>query len=352
MAHLEARGLLDQAAVADVKSAVLSACRDSGIHVLRGAVLADHVHLVISFRPDTRLSDFVRLVKSAAAVRANRRVPGAVRWARGFYAATLQGKLTDPGRKPGDREGLWTAERTRIFAHGASTSHPERTACGPGPPTAGRHCAGPHGSILRHQPGSVLGGGRSPLRAAWQPVLAYPARGPVYETHPGSIREPPVAPLGLRPHGHRASSQCPSERTDRCRVGRGSAPPGAKGPPICSPMGRDSGDHRVPDCVCEASRHVRATARVVRRGRPLGLAESQRSQRGPSGRGPRARLSTTAAGGKPARAVPRALKRRLGATRVLKDAPRTSPSERHLGRAGPLGHGSGRPAAVKVEFHL
>jgi putative transposase len=82
-------GCLDQAAVADVQSAVSSACRELAVQVLRGAVLADHVHLVVSFRPNTRLSDFVRLVKSVAAVRANRRVPGAVRWARGFYAATV-----------------------------------------------------------------------------------------------------------------------------------------------------------------------------------------------------------------------------------------------------------------------
>jgi putative transposase len=116
-------GCLDQAAVAAVQSAVSSACRKSAVRVLRGAVLADHVHLVVSFRPDSRLSDFVRLVKSVAAVRANRRVPGAVRWARGFYAATLHQrdlprviryvarqfdrhrdkipKQTDPGRQPG-----------------------------------------------------------------------------------------------------------------------------------------------------------------------------------------------------------------------------------------------------------
>jgi len=59
------------------------------VRVLRGAVLADHVLLVVSFQPDTRLSDFVRLAKGVSATRANRRVPGAVRWARGFYAATL-----------------------------------------------------------------------------------------------------------------------------------------------------------------------------------------------------------------------------------------------------------------------
>ena len=77
-------GCLDQAAVQDVKSAVRSACEKTNVRVLKGAVLADHVHLLVSFRPDPRLSDFIRLAKSVAAYRANLRVPGAVRWARGF----------------------------------------------------------------------------------------------------------------------------------------------------------------------------------------------------------------------------------------------------------------------------
>ncbi|MGH7674329.1 MAG: transposase [Gemmatimonadales bacterium] len=74
-------GCLNRAAAADVASAVASACRTSGVKVLRSAVLADH--MLVSFRPGSRLSDFVRLAKSVAAVRASRRVPGAVRWARG-----------------------------------------------------------------------------------------------------------------------------------------------------------------------------------------------------------------------------------------------------------------------------
>ena len=82
-------GCVDAAAAVDVRSAVASAGKRSGVDVLRGAVLADHVHLVVSFRPDTRLSDFVRLAKSVAATRANRRVPGTVRWARGYYVTTI-----------------------------------------------------------------------------------------------------------------------------------------------------------------------------------------------------------------------------------------------------------------------
>lgn len=85
-------GCLDEAAVVDLKSAVASACRRCEVRLLRGAVLSNHVHLVISFRPTTRLGDFVRLAKSVAATRANRRVFGAVRWARGYYVATIHRK--------------------------------------------------------------------------------------------------------------------------------------------------------------------------------------------------------------------------------------------------------------------
>lgn len=82
-------GCVDAPSALDVRLAIASAGKASGVHVLRAAVLADHVHVVVSFRPDTRLSDFVRLAKSVAGTRANRRVPGAVRWARGYYVATI-----------------------------------------------------------------------------------------------------------------------------------------------------------------------------------------------------------------------------------------------------------------------
>jgi REP element-mobilizing transposase RayT len=127
-------GCIDAGAADEVRAAAVSAGKRAGVEVVRGAVLADHVHLVVSFRPDTRLCDFVRLAKCVAATRANRRVAGAVRWARGYYAGTLhkgdlphvlryvdrqferhpdlipRGSLvapglTDPGRKPGDTQG-------------------------------------------------------------------------------------------------------------------------------------------------------------------------------------------------------------------------------------------------------
>jgi|SRR5882762_7931060 len=82
-------GCVNRSAARDVIIAVGCAARRTSTIVLRSAVLADHVHVLVSFRPDTRLSDFVRLAKTIAAFRANRRVPGAVKWARGFYVASL-----------------------------------------------------------------------------------------------------------------------------------------------------------------------------------------------------------------------------------------------------------------------
>src|SRR5207245_395779 len=89
LAHVEASRCVDAATASDVRSAVASACRVTGVRVFRDAVLANQVHLVVSFRPDIRLSDFVRLAKSVAATRANRRVTGTVRWARGYFVTTI-----------------------------------------------------------------------------------------------------------------------------------------------------------------------------------------------------------------------------------------------------------------------
>jgi REP-associated tyrosine transposase len=83
------RGCVDRLSARDVVRAVDEACQTHAVNLLRGAVLADHVHLVISFRPDTRVSDFVRHAKSLSATRANERVPGTIRWARGYYVTTL-----------------------------------------------------------------------------------------------------------------------------------------------------------------------------------------------------------------------------------------------------------------------
>jgi REP element-mobilizing transposase RayT len=81
-----------------IRRAIDVAAQRNQVHVLACAILADHVHLLVSFRPSTRLSDFVGEVKGLASRTANQRVPGAVRWGRGFYAASLGRKDLDEVR--------------------------------------------------------------------------------------------------------------------------------------------------------------------------------------------------------------------------------------------------------------
>ncbi len=77
-------GCIDQNAVSDIDKAIDHASEQCGVRVIRRAVLADHVHLLVSFRPSTRLSNFMSMCKGGSAYLANQRVPGAVRWARGW----------------------------------------------------------------------------------------------------------------------------------------------------------------------------------------------------------------------------------------------------------------------------
>ena len=138
---------IDARAAGEVRVAVVSAGKRTGVQLIKGEVLADHVHLLVSFRPDTRISDFARLAKAVSATRANRLAFGAVRWARGYYVTTLHKndlsrvvryierqferhpdlvprapRFSDPGRKPGvNREGALDITRaTRSMARPSS----------------------------------------------------------------------------------------------------------------------------------------------------------------------------------------------------------------------------------------
>jgi len=85
-------GCIDSDVVGDIRSALVSASKATGIRVLRHSELADHMHLLVSFSPRHRLCDFMRQVKSVVSFRAGRRVSGAVKWARGYYVATYHRK--------------------------------------------------------------------------------------------------------------------------------------------------------------------------------------------------------------------------------------------------------------------
>jgi len=80
---------LDSLATRDVMDAVEKACVRCAVRVLRTAVLSDHVHLLVSYKPSTRLSDFVRVCKAGSSYMANKRVFGALKWAKGYYVGSV-----------------------------------------------------------------------------------------------------------------------------------------------------------------------------------------------------------------------------------------------------------------------
>jgi len=55
------------------------------VHVLAQAVLTEHVHVLVSYRPDTALAAFVRDAKSESSRLAG---PNAT-WCRGYYAGSV-----------------------------------------------------------------------------------------------------------------------------------------------------------------------------------------------------------------------------------------------------------------------
>lgn len=76
---------------ATVAEVVLEAARRWRVRVHAQAVLADHVHVLVSYAPDATLSTFIRHAKSESARRINlgRSQALSFRWARGFYAGSL-----------------------------------------------------------------------------------------------------------------------------------------------------------------------------------------------------------------------------------------------------------------------
>src|SRR5437879_9550517 len=90
-----------KADVACITTAVLGAANRCRVRVHSQAVLTDHVHLVISFAPDTTLSSFIRHAKSKSALLVNQRGQSsrAVRWCRGYFANTISWRAVAASRK-------------------------------------------------------------------------------------------------------------------------------------------------------------------------------------------------------------------------------------------------------------
>jgi len=74
-----------------VLDAVLSAAARTGVRVHAQAVLAEHVHVLVSYSPNVALTPFVRDAKSESARRVNsaRLDAQRLRWCRGYYAGSI-----------------------------------------------------------------------------------------------------------------------------------------------------------------------------------------------------------------------------------------------------------------------
>src|SRR5947207_6874047 len=72
-----------------VTTSIRDAAERHRVNVLAQAVLADHVHVLVSYRPDQALAPFIRDAKSESSRRVNGGARPRFRWCRGYYAGSL-----------------------------------------------------------------------------------------------------------------------------------------------------------------------------------------------------------------------------------------------------------------------
>jgi putative transposase len=72
-----------------VRAAIREAAARCQIHVHEVAVLSDHVHLVLSCRPEGGVVSFIRHAKSESARRINLDRGAVFQWGRGYFVESL-----------------------------------------------------------------------------------------------------------------------------------------------------------------------------------------------------------------------------------------------------------------------
>lgn len=77
-----------------IAQSVLRAAQRYNMRVLAQAVLTDHVHVLVSYRPDSALTPFIRDAKSESSRRAE-----TVSWGRGYYAGSVGWREIDAVRR-------------------------------------------------------------------------------------------------------------------------------------------------------------------------------------------------------------------------------------------------------------
>jgi REP element-mobilizing transposase RayT len=73
-----------------IKLAAQSAAKRTRVRIHAIELLSDHLHVVVSYAPDTTVSAFIREAKSESARRVNKLAKaGRLRWCRGYYVNSL-----------------------------------------------------------------------------------------------------------------------------------------------------------------------------------------------------------------------------------------------------------------------
>ncbi|PIQ43789.1 MAG: IS200/IS605 family transposase, partial [Gammaproteobacteria bacterium CG12_big_fil_rev_8_21_14_0_65_46_12] len=76
-------------------------CEQMGVHILKGVLSADHVHMFVEIPPKVSVSDFMRRVKGCTSRKIQQEFPelrkrywGQRFWARGYFSTT-SGNITN-----------------------------------------------------------------------------------------------------------------------------------------------------------------------------------------------------------------------------------------------------------------
>ena len=84
-----------------VRQIIRQVCDELDVHIVKGALSKDHVHMVIAVPPNQAISDVMRRIKGRSSRRIQQAFPairkrywGCHFWARGYFSTT-SGNITD-----------------------------------------------------------------------------------------------------------------------------------------------------------------------------------------------------------------------------------------------------------------
>ena len=84
-----------------IRAIIIQTCEELGVHIVKGVLARDHVHMFLSIPPKLSLSDVMQRIKGRSSRRIQMEFPdlrkrywGRRFWARGYFSTT-SGNVTD-----------------------------------------------------------------------------------------------------------------------------------------------------------------------------------------------------------------------------------------------------------------